>query len=105
MPQTSERLAGWLSLKWIVASAAIVADGLLLNYDLRLGIAASTLLATVVAVWLYLGLRYGGIGGRPSVRTVPVERARQQENLRRMAAARDFARSGAQQGTDPAERP
>lgn len=101
MPQSSERLAGWLSLKWVVAAAALVADGLLLNYDLRLGIAASTLLAAVAGMWLYLGLRYGAIGGTPSVRTVPVERARQQENLRRMAALR----SGAQQGSDPADRP
>lgn len=101
MPQTSERLAGWLSLKWVVAGAAIVADGLLLNYDLRLGIAASTLLAAIAAMWIYLGLRYGPLSGTPSVRTAPVERARQQENLRRMATLR----SGTQQGTDPAERP
>ena len=101
MPIQSERLAGWLSLKWLVAGAAVVADGLLLSYDVRLGIAASSLLAVVVAVWLYVALRYGSLSGTPSVRTAPVERARQQENLRRMAALR----SGAQQGADPAERP
>jgi hypothetical protein len=100
MPIQSERLAGWLSLKWLVAGAAVLADGLLLTYDVRLGLAASTLLAVVVAVWLYIALRYGSLSGTPSVRTAPVERARQQENLRRLAALR----SGAQQGTDPAER-
>jgi hypothetical protein len=105
MPLPSERLAGWLSVKWIVLGAAIVADGLVLNYDLRLGIAASTLLAVVAAVWLYIALRYGSLSGTPSLRAVPVERARQQENLRRMAEARSFAGSGPQQGANPAERP
>lgn len=105
MPLPSERLAGWLSIKWLVAGAAIVADGLVLNYDLRLGIAASTLLAVVAAVWLYIALRYGSLSGTPSLRSVPVERARQQENLRRMAEARRLAASGPQQSANPAERP
>ncbi|ASJ90207.1 hypothetical protein [Porphyrobacter sp. CACIAM 03H1] len=105
MPVPSERLAGWLSLKWLVAGVALAADGLLLSYDLRLGLAAGSLLAVVTVIWLYIALRYGSLSGTPSVRMVPVERARQQENLRRMAAARDFARSGAQQGADPAQRP
>ena len=52
-------------------------------------------------IWLYIALRYGSLSGTPSVRMVPLERARQQENLRRMAALR----SGAQQGADPAQRP
>lgn len=101
MPVPSERLAGWLSLKWLVVGAALAADGLLLSYDLRLGLAAAALLGTVAVIWLYIALRYGSLSGAPSVRMVPVERARQQENLRRMAALR----SGAQQGADPAQRP
>lgn len=105
MPLPSERLAGWLSIKWLVVGAAVVADGLVLNYDLRLGIAASTLLAVIVGVWLYIALRYGSLSGTPSLRAVPVERARQQENLRRMAEASSFAGSGPQQGANPAERP
>lgn len=105
MPLPSERLAGWFSIKWLVVGAAIIADGLVLNYDLRLGIAASTLLAVVAAVWLYIALRYGSLSGTPSLRSVPVERARQLENLRRMAEARRLAGSGAQEGAKPAERP
>lgn len=101
MPVPSERLAGWLSLKWLVAGVALAADGLLLSFDLRLGLAAGSLLAVVTVIWLYIALRYGSLSGTPSVRMVPVERARQQENLRRMAALR----SGAQQGADPAQRP
>jgi len=105
MPVPSERLAGWLSLKWLVAGVALAADGLLLSYDLRLGIAAGSLLAAGTLIWLYVALRFGSLSGIPSVRTVPVERARQQENLRRMAAARDFGDSGAQQGAEPSQRP
>jgi hypothetical protein len=105
MPHPSERLAGWLSLKWFVAGAALVADGMLLNYDLRLGVAASTLLAAVAAFWLYIALRYGSLSGSPSLRTASVERALQQENLRRMAALRTGRASGAQQGAEPAQRP
>jgi hypothetical protein len=105
MPLPSERLAGWFSIKWLVVGAAIIADGLVLNFDLRLGIAASTLLAVVAAVWLYIALRYGSLSGTPSLRSVPVERARQLENLRRMAEARRLAGSGAQEGAKPAERP
>lgn len=105
MPLPSERLAGWLSIKWLVLGAAIAADGLVLNFDLRLGLAASTLLASIAGVWLYIALRYGSLSGTPSLRSVPVERALQQENLRRKAEARSFAASGPQQGADPAERP
>lgn len=101
MPLSSDRLAGWLAPKHLVAVVALVADGLLLNFDLRLGLAASTLIAVVVAVWLYIALRYGSLSGTPSVRTALVERSREQEQLRRIAAMRA---SGAQQGANPADR-
>ncbi|WP_285711343.1 hypothetical protein [Erythrobacter oryzae] len=99
MPVASERLSGWLSPKWLVSGVALAADGLLLNYDLRLGLAATALLAVVVAVWLYIALRYGSLSGTPSVRTALVERSRQQEANRLRAAQR----SAAQGGADPAE--
>lgn len=101
MPVPSEPLAGWLPPKWLVAGAALAADGLLISYDLRIGLAAASLLAAVAAIWLYIALRYGSLSGAPSVRLAPVERARRQETLRRMAALR----SGAQQGANPSQRP
>lgn len=99
MPVASERLSGWLSTKWLVSGVALVADGLLLNYDLRLGLAAAALIAVVAAVWLYIALRYGSLSGVPSVRTALVERSRQQA-ANRLRAER---RSGAQDGAEPAE--
>lgn len=86
--------------KWLVAGVAVAAAALLANYDLRLGLAAGALLGTVVLFWLYLALRYGSLGGAPSGRKVLAARVRQQADNRRAAA-----RSGAQQGADPAERP
>ena len=99
MPVASERLSGWLSPKWLVTGVALAADGLLLNYDLRLGLAVAALLAVVLAVWLYIALRYGSLSGAPSVRTALVERSRQQEANRSLAARR----SAAQGSADPAE--
>lgn len=101
MPVPSERLSGWLSPKWLVSGVALLADGLLLNYDLRLGIAAGALTAAVVAVWLYVALRFGSLSGVPSVRSPLVERARQQAANRREAERQ----SGPEDGADPAERP
>jgi len=75
-----------LDPKFLVAAIALAACGLLLNYDLRLGLAASALLGVVLAVWLYLAIRYGSLSGTPSVRTAIVERARQHEANRRKAA-------------------
>lgn len=45
------------SPKWLVAGVALATDGLLLSYDVRLGIAASAFLGVVLAMWLYLALR------------------------------------------------
>jgi hypothetical protein len=100
MPVASERLSGWLSTKWLVSGVALAADGLLLGYDLRLGLAAGAVLAVIAAVWLYIALRYGSLSGAPSVRASLVERARQQSVNRRRAVAG----SAAQAGADPAER-
>lgn len=105
MPFASERLAGWLSPKWLVAGVALAADGLLMSYDLRLGIAASVLLGVIVAMWLYLALRYGSLSGAPSGRSALVAQVRAQESNRRRAAAAMRGRSGPQQGADPSQRP
>ena len=101
MPVASERLAGWLSPKWLVGGVAVAACALLASYDVRLGMAAGTLLGVVLLMWLYLALRYGSMSGVPSVRTALVERSRQQA-ANRVTAERA---SGAQASADPADRP
>ena len=78
MPLASERLAGWLSPKWLVTGVALAADGMLMSYDLRLGIAASVLLGVIEAMWLYLALRYGSLSGAPSGRSALVAQVREQ---------------------------
>ena len=90
-----------LSPKWLVAGVAVAADGLLMSYDLRLGIAASALLGVVLVMWLYLALRYGSLSGAPSGRKALLAQVRVREDIRRDVAAR----LGAQQSADPAERP
>jgi len=99
MPVASERLAGWLSPKWLVGAVAVAACAVLASYDVRLGMAAGTLLGVVALVWLYLAVRYGSLSGAPSVRAALVERSRQQAANRERAARA----SGAQGGADPAE--
>lgn len=101
MPFASDRLTRWISPKWLVSIVAIAADGLLLNYDLRLGLAAAVLIAVVVAVWLYIALRFGSLSGQPSVRSPLVDLARQQAANRREAERQ----SAPEQGADPAQRP
>ncbi len=98
---TSSDDGGVFSPKWLVAAGALAADGLLMSYDLRLGIAASVLLGVVLAMWLYLALRYGSLSGAPSGRTALLAQLRTREGNRLDAAAR----LRAQQGADPAERP
>jgi hypothetical protein len=98
MPVASERLAGWLSPKWLVGGVAMAACAMLASYDIRLGMAAGTLLAVAVLGWLYVALRYGSLSGTPSVRTALVERARQQSANRRSAATQP----GAPDRSDPA---
>lgn len=87
--------------KWLVAGVALAADGLLMGYDVRLGIAASAFLGVVLAMWLYLALRYGSLSGAPSGRGALMAQVRARETNRRSAAAQ----LGAQQGADPADRP
>lgn len=91
----------WLDPKWLVVGVALAVEALVLSFDLRLGMAAGTLLGVLLFLWLYLALRYGSLSGAPSVRAALVERSRQQETNRRLAATR----SAPQQGADPAERP
>ncbi|QDH33070.1 hypothetical protein [Porphyrobacter sp. YT40] len=95
MPFTPERLAP----QWLVPAVAVAADGLLLSYNVTLGLAAGALLAVLAAVWLYLALRYGSLSGTPSARVALAQRVRAQDELRRRAVLR----SRAQQGSDPAE--
>jgi hypothetical protein len=101
MPVASERLTGWFSPKWLVGGVAVAACALLASYDVRLGMAAGTLLGVTVLAWLYLALRYGSLSGVPSVRTALVERSRQQSANRRRAETG----SGPEQGADPSQRP
>lgn len=87
----------WFDPKFVVAGIALAAVGLLLSYDMRLGLAAGALLLLVLAAWLYLALRYGSLSGAPSVRTSIVESARQHEVNRRAAEKRT--------GLHPLQRP
>ena len=105
MPATPERLIGWIGPKWLVAGAALAVDGVLFSYDLRLGIAASVVLAAVLALWLYLALRYGPGSGAPSGREALMAQVRARASVRRTAQARARGASGAQDRPDPAERP
>ncbi len=103
MPVPSERLAGWLAPKWMVAAVALAAFALLVNYDLRLGLAAGALFAAVALVWLYVALRYGSLSGVPSVRSSIVASAEAHSRNRRDAEAHTGL--AAKQRPDPAERP
>ena len=91
--------SAWLNPKWLVTGVALAAFGLLLSYDIRLGMAAGALLGVIGAVWLYLALRYGSLSGAPSGRKALVAQVRQQMANRRQAARR----SGTQQDSDLTE--
>lgn len=93
------------SPKWLVAGVALAANGLLMSYDLRLGIAASALLGAVLAVWLYLALRYGSLSGAPSGRKALLAQVRTREGIRQSVSARRHGGSGAQDRPDPSQRP
>ncbi len=103
MPVPSERLAGWLAPKWMVGAVALAAFAMLMNYDLRLGLAAGALFGAIAVGWLYLALRYGSLSGVPSVRASIVESAKAHAVNRRTAAGR--TNSATQQRPDPAQRP
>lgn len=98
--------ASWLNPKWLVVAVALAAFGLILSYDLRLGLAAGVLLGVMAAFWLYVSLRYGSLSSEPaSGRKALVARLRSQGSNRRLAAERIAETSAAQQRADPAERP
>ncbi len=103
MPVPSERLAGWLAPKWIVGAVALAAFTLLVNFDLRLGLAAGALFGVIAVIWLYVAVRFGSLSGVPSIRTSIVESAQVHSRNRRSAEARTGL--AAQQRPDPAERP
>ena len=103
MPVPSERLAGWLAPKWLVGAVALAAFAMLMNYDLRLGLAAGALFGAIAVVWLYLALRYGSLSGVPSVRASIVDGAHQHAANRRSAAHQ--TNSASQQRPDPTQRP
>ncbi|KPF63541.1 hypothetical protein [Porphyrobacter sp. AAP60] len=119
MPASSQDGSSWLDPKWFVAGFALVVFGLIITYDVRLGLAAGALLAAAGFVWLYLALRYAPHNAAESGRSVLVERVRQQASNRRLAAAQ-MARvaplpvpapvaavmpSGPQQGPNSPQRP
>jgi len=89
----------WLKPKWLVTGVALAAFGLILSYDIRLGLAAGAVLGVIGAMWLYLALRFGSLSGAPSGRRALVAQVRQQMVNCRVAAGR----SGTQQGPDPTE--
>ncbi|MFN7159582.1 MAG: hypothetical protein ACK4MR_12965 [Erythrobacter cryptus] len=98
MPLASDD-GSWRDPKWFVIGFALAAFALILHYDLRLGLAAGALLGVIAALWLYLAVRFGLLGGGGmSERRVMQERYRQQVDNRRRAATRerdDDPRSGA----------
>lgn len=100
MPRDAEDTF-WLKPKWLVAGVAVSALAILAHSDPRLGIAAGALLGVVLAIWLYLELRYGSLSGAPSLRSALVERSRQHLANRRQA----MSGSGPEEGADPSERP
>jgi hypothetical protein len=108
MPVSNDNDGAWLDPKWIVSACALAAFGLILNYDLRLGIAAGIVLGVIGAVWLFVALRYGSLSGSSSSgRNVLVAGVRVQTSNRRIAALRaaERATSGAQQRPEPPQRP
>ena len=105
MPSQSDDGAFLFDPKWLVAGVAIAAFALVATYDLRLGLAAGALLGLVLAMWLYLAVRYGSLSGAPSGRKALAAKVRVQEANRRVAADHALRRSSSEQGADPAERP
>lgn len=105
MPVPPERIAGRFSPKWLVAGVALAVFGILMSYDWRLGLAAGVLLGAVLALWVYVAVRYGTPAGAPSGRTALVAQMRARESHRRNAAARRREGSGPQERADPPQRP
>jgi hypothetical protein len=82
--------------RWFVIGFAVAAVALILHYDLRLGLAAGSLVGVFAAVWLFLALRFGLLGDdRPSDRRVMLDRFRKQLSNRREAERQRKDSSGA----------
>jgi hypothetical protein len=82
--------------RWFVIGFAVAAVALILHYDLRLGLAAGSLVGVFAAVWLFLALRFGLLGDdRPSHRRVMLDRFRKQLSNRREAERQRKDGSGA----------
>lgn len=87
MPVTPDE-GSFFAPKWFVIGFALVALALIIQYDLRLGLAAGAVLGVVAAPWLYLTLRFSLVGAdRPTERRAMLDRFRQQFSNRRKAAA------------------
>lgn len=99
----------WFDPKWLVIGVAAAAFGLLLSYDVRLGLASGALFSVIGLAWLYVALRYGSLSGRPaSGREALVARFQSQTSNRRIAALRTAEVdpvSGPEQGAEPPHRP
>jgi hypothetical protein len=107
----------WIHPKWLVSGVALAAFGLILSFDLRLGLAFGALLAVVLAGWLYVALRFGSLSGKPaSGRQALVARFQRQTSNRRRAVlqtaktadaatSRTSVGSGPQQAPQPPKRP
>lgn len=87
MPVTPDE-GSFLHPKWFVIGFALAAVALIVDYDLRLGLAAATVVGVMAAVWLFLAVRLGLVGeDRPSYRRRMLERFRQQLSNRSSAAS------------------
>jgi hypothetical protein len=79
----------FLNPKWFVIGFALAAVALIIGYDLRLGLAAGSLVGMIAAVWLFVAVRFGLVGDdRPSYRRLMLERFRQQVSNRSRASGR-----------------
>jgi hypothetical protein len=101
MPVPSERSVGWLAPKWMVGAVALAAFAMLMDFDLRLGLAAGALFGAIALVWLYIALRYGSLSGVPSVRASIVDGAHQHALNRRSAEQLTRGTSGPHRRPDP----
>ena len=82
--------------RWFVIGFALIAFALIINYDLRLGLAAGAVIGTFATVWAYLAWRFSLVGDdRPTYRRRMLDRFRQQLNNRREAERQKRDRSGA----------
>lgn len=85
--------------KWPVIAVALISLSLIFNYDLRLGLAASTLLIVVGAIAAWITIRLSPAHGQPrSERAALIGRYAKLSRNREAAQAKD---SSAQGRSDP----